>query len=283
MKFAKWDDLTLSGGGFSNPRTRPEPEKVKELAESLLQRGFETPLKVWVSPDKELVIIGGSRRYTAIEYLIDTDQAGELQDKIPYQIFKGTLSEARMEAFFDNLHREDLTSFEMASTIFSLTEEGVDQKEIATRLGKSQSWVSILLTSYKQSGKALKKAWAGNKLPLDTVYKLSSVEDEAAQAAAVDEQLAARAGGSREGAGDATRAAKRAAGKSDCPSKKQVQSYRDLAEGSDDKYVLGMFDALRFVLGEIGVGEFEKPWFKWMDTRQEVANEADGEDELETE
>ena len=137
--------------------------------------------------------------------------------------------------------------------------------------------MSILLTSFKQAGKALKKAWKAGSLPLNTVYDLSSIEDERAQAEAVDTQLAAREGGSREDASEARSAARKAAGKTDRPSMKQVQTYRELAEGARDKYCAGMRDAMRFVLGEIGVGEFEKDWFKWIEKRGEIADEADGE------
>lgn len=282
MKYARYEEFSLSGGGFVNLRSKPEKAKLVELAQDIRARGLEMPLTVWRGGE-ELVIISGSRRYTAIGMLIDNDEAGDLGDKIPYKIFEGTLADARLEAFVSNLHREDLTAFEMASEIYELTENaGLDQKEIAARLRKSQPWVSILLTSYKQSGKALKKAWKSGALPLNTVYDLSSL-DEGDQQAAVDEQLAARAGGGKAEAGKAGRAARVAAGKSDCPSKKQIQSYLELTAGckeGSDTFVAGMRAFGMWVTGQIGVGEFGKPWNKWMATRREVAEEVDGEEFL---
>lgn len=282
-----YKSFQLSGGGYTNRRESADKDKLMELADSILERGLDVPLTAWITKesDKEIkVIISGSRRYTAIGMLLKDgvagDLAGEGKGAIPYYEFFGTLWEARLEAFSLNLHREDLTAFETAGEIFELVESGMDQKDIAEKLCKSQPWVSILYNSYKRSCTPLKKAWQAESLPLDQVYNISSIEDEDEQATATRDALAARAAGTRPAAAEGRRRVKEATGKNDYPTRKQVAEYLALAEGcpTKNKYVAGMRDFAKFVMGEIGVGEFDKPWFDWMETRGDVAEEVDGQE-----
>lgn len=282
IEYAPLTAFQLVGGGYTNRRQEMDQSKIDELADSIQGRGLDVPLTAWeteVDGKQIKVIVSGARRYTALCFLAKDDLAGELEDRCPYKPFKGTLMEARLEAFASNLHREDLTAFEMAGEIFDLTEAGMDQKDIAERLHKSQPWVSILYNSFKRSCKPLRRAWQNEALPLDQVYNLSSIEDAAEQATATKAALAARASGTRAGATEARTHVKSATGKNDYPTRKQVAEYLALAEGcpTKNKYVAGMRDFAKFVMGEIGVGEFDKPWFDWMETRGDVAEDLDNE------
>jgi ParB/RepB/Spo0J family partition protein len=282
VKFIPHDEIRLDGNGFQNPRNRFEKGKLRELAEDIAAReeanpgsGLRNPVTLWETEEdgEEIkVLIAGGRRHAAIALLIEEGRAGTLDGRTPYRAFKGDLTAARLEALADNLHREDLTSFEMAAEMDGLVEGGMAQKEIAAKLNKSNPWVSRILTAYRNSSTKLRKAWRSNSLPLDTVMDIAALPEEK-QEDAVDEQLEMREGGGRKAAGKARKESKQKLNRVERLSAKDLESLLVIAESapSDGRYTHGVKDGLRVAAGVLGVGELAKPWNDFLDKMNKEA------------
>jgi ParB family chromosome partitioning protein len=122
----------------NQPRTRFDPDKLRELAASIKAHGILQPILVKTVGDK-FQIIAGERRWTAAKEAgletvpaILADQADDAQ----------TLEWALIE----NLQREDLNPLDEASGYKRLAELfGHTQEMIAQKVGKNRSTVSNML------------------------------------------------------------------------------------------------------------------------------------------
>lgn len=122
-------------------KIKPSPDNprkhvgdVKELAASLRGQGILVPLLVVAQGDHYL-LVAGSRRLQAAKDIGLTE--------VPV-IVKTMEDKQRLEVMLvENLHREDLTEIEEAETYAKLlTEIGYSQRELAEKVGKSQSHIS---------------------------------------------------------------------------------------------------------------------------------------------
>ncbi|MDG6882837.1 Transcriptional repressor protein korB [Phocoenobacter uteri] len=115
------------------PRTFFDESSLKELAESIKERGVKSPISVRPNPTQAGVYIinHGARRYRAslmankatIPAFIDNDY--DLYDQAT-----------------ENIQRENLTAREIAIVIDRAIKKGLSKSEIAKKLGKSNSYVS---------------------------------------------------------------------------------------------------------------------------------------------
>ncbi len=122
------------------PRRRFADEQIKELAQSLREKGILQPLVV--RPDSEQTgtyeIICGERRWRAA-------QLAQLHD-VPAVVRQFTDQEALEIALVENLQREDLTPLEEAEAYQRLKDEfGHTQEELADGIGKSRSHVANMI------------------------------------------------------------------------------------------------------------------------------------------
>lgn len=158
--------LKLKSTGFENPRrvTGLDEESIRELAEDISARGLLYPILVW--PFDNLVV-GGQRRYRAIQLLIKEGRAGELENAVPIEYYEG--DDIHGVALADGLLREDLSTYEVAEALSKLKSP---QVEIAKRVGKSTAWVSRHLKAWKQAHPELKHAWQAGEVTLDRVLEL---------------------------------------------------------------------------------------------------------------
>ncbi len=124
------------------PRKTFDPESLKELAESIKEFGILEPLIV---TRKEIVtengldvwyeLVAGERRLQAAKMIgLKTVPA----------IVKELSEKAKLEvSIIENIQREDLNPIERAKAFARLMEEfGMTQIEIASRIGKSRSYVA---------------------------------------------------------------------------------------------------------------------------------------------
>lgn len=124
-----------------NARTEFDPEKLKELADSMKQinpttgkpRGILEPLSCKHHPDdpNKLIILGGNRRFRAAG-MADVEEA-------PY-IIKDELDD--FDKFVLNDQREALTPLEVAMFIKARLDDGHKPGEVAKALGRRPSYVS---------------------------------------------------------------------------------------------------------------------------------------------
>ncbi len=137
-----------SGAGFLNieqievgsyqPRQIFSHEKLKELADSIINNGLVQPIIVNDEGDEKYKIIAGERRYRACK------MAG--LNRVPVIIKKLSSKEVLEVALIENIQREELTAIEEAQGYKRLIEDfGYTQGELAENVGKSRSHIANLL------------------------------------------------------------------------------------------------------------------------------------------
>jgi hypothetical protein len=139
--------------------------------------------------------------------------------------------------------------------------------EISKRVHKSKPWVVRNYGAYRNATETLRKSWAANKIPAETVMEIAALPEEE-QEEAVEEQISMRAGGSKKAAGKARNKAKKekkAYDVADRPSIAdvraelevfakafEVEDLEDLPiKKIEDPYAQGVVDALRWVNGNL--------------------------------
>lgn len=130
-----------------NPRQKFDPEKLKELAQSIAERGQKQPIVV--EPYKDgYVLVMGERRLRAAKLL--------RQPTIQAYVRARTNHSGRerfLDALIENDQRADMTRMETARAYQVLRDEfGMTTREISKKIGKSESVISnhLVLTELDQ-------------------------------------------------------------------------------------------------------------------------------------
>lgn len=128
--------VTKIGLSGLNPREGITDESVKELMLSIQEVGIKVPLIIRPSSkdENEYDLVAGERRLTAAKL------AG--LKAVPCIVRPMDDNEFKLTILLENLMRKDLGPVEIAHGLKVLVEQGLKQKDIASMLGKSQSWVS---------------------------------------------------------------------------------------------------------------------------------------------
>jgi ParB family chromosome partitioning protein len=121
----------------SQPRTQFRPELIRELADSIRERGVLQPVLLRPMGDA-YQIVAGERRFLA---------AGEAGfTTIPAIVRPLTDREALLIALIENLQRENLNPMDEARAYYRLaTEYALPHEEIGQRVGKDRSTISNIL------------------------------------------------------------------------------------------------------------------------------------------
>jgi len=131
------------------PRKRFDDERIRELAESIKEKGILEPLVVRKSGDGYELIVG-ERRWRAAQ------KAG-LKD-VPVLLKNVSDREALELTLVENLQREDLGVLEEAEGYRQLIEEfHFTQEELAKRIGKDRTSVTNTLRLLRLPGKVREK------------------------------------------------------------------------------------------------------------------------------
>ena len=131
-------DIDLIAPNPEQPRTHFEPEKLRELSDSIREHGIIQPLVVSIDEDGGYRLIAGERRLQAARL------AG--LETVPVVIREAADSELLELALIENIQRADLNAIEEAMAYRRLIEEyGLTQEEAARRVGKSRVTVSNAL------------------------------------------------------------------------------------------------------------------------------------------
>jgi ParB family chromosome partitioning protein len=136
----------LEPGSFQ-PRGIADPERLKELTDSIRTQGILQPLLLRPHPhlSAKFEIIAGERRWRS---------ATELGlDDVPALIRDLSDSEALAAGLVENLQREDLNALEEAAGYARLIEEfHLTQERLAEAVGKSRSHVANMVRLLKLPG-----------------------------------------------------------------------------------------------------------------------------------
>ena len=131
-------DIDLISPNPEQPRTNFEPEKLRELSDSIMEHGIIQPLIVNRDPDGGFRLIAGERRLQAARL------AG--LNTVPVVIREAADTELLELALIENIQRADLNAIEEAMAYRRLTDEyGLTQEEAARRVGKSRAAVANAL------------------------------------------------------------------------------------------------------------------------------------------
>jgi ParB family chromosome partitioning protein len=147
----------------AQPRTQFDPATIKELADSIRERGVLQPVLLRPSGDG-YQLVAGERRYIA------TREAGFTT--IPAIVRPLTDRESLLIALIENIQRENLNPIDEARAYYRLaTEYGLKHDEIGERVGKDRSTVSNIIRF--------------NNLPVDVQRLLESSKLSAGHARAL--------------------------------------------------------------------------------------------------
>jgi ParB family chromosome partitioning protein len=121
----------------AQPRTQFDPATIKELADSIRERGVLQPVLLRPAADG-YQLVAGERRFLA------TREAGFTT--IPAIVRPLTDRETLLIAIIENVQRENLNPIDEARAYYRLaTEYGLKHEEIGTRVGKDRSTVSNVI------------------------------------------------------------------------------------------------------------------------------------------
>ena len=124
------------------PRRQFNEVQLNELAQSIQVNGLLQPIILRLNEDQKYEIIAGERRFRAVELLN--------WEKIPAIVRDYSNQESAALALIENLQREDLNPIEEAQAYQQLEQmEQLPQKDLARKLGKSQSYVANKLRLLK--------------------------------------------------------------------------------------------------------------------------------------
>jgi ParB family chromosome partitioning protein len=131
-------DIDLIAPNPEQPRTHFEPERLRELADSIRQHGIIQPLIV--TRDKE-----GSYRLVAGERRLQAARLADLE-VVPVVTREAADDEMLELALVENIQRADLNAIEEAQAYRRLIDDhGLTQEETASRVGKSRVTVANAL------------------------------------------------------------------------------------------------------------------------------------------
>ncbi len=119
------------------PRLEFREEDLKELVESVREKGIITPLLVSKS-EEGFRLIAGERRWRAAQ------RAG--QERVPVVVRETTPMESLELALIENIHRKDLNPIEEALAYSRWLEDSqTTQEMLAKKLGKDRSTITNML------------------------------------------------------------------------------------------------------------------------------------------
>lgn len=137
--------LKLLQAGKYQPRTIMADEPLKELADSIRERGVMQPLLVREIENGRYEIIAGERRFRAATL------AG--LDEVPVRVLEADDQAAAAIALIENMQREDLNPLEESRGLSRLINEfSFTHEQAAKAVGKSRSAITNLLRLSQLSG-----------------------------------------------------------------------------------------------------------------------------------
>lgn len=170
------------------PRRDFNPEKLKELAESIREHGIIQPLVVRKSAVRGFDIVAGERRFRAAQQLGLASVPAVVREFSDVQLME--------IAIIENLQREDLNAIEIAEAYQNLMDKcQLTQEQLARRVGQSRSHVANMLRLLQLPSEVRDLVSRGT-LSMGHARALLSINDEKKQAElahkVVEEDLSVR-------------------------------------------------------------------------------------------
>ncbi|SIT50482.1 ParB-like partition protein [Paraburkholderia piptadeniae] len=185
------DALRVRPGFNAAREADPEyPLAVREYAESMKANGFfrHKPLKVSAASDGFLYIADGHTRFAAVQ-LANSEGAG-IESVPVINEMRGTTEEDRIFGLILDNNGRKLTPLGEAMVIKQLLGRGIEEKEIARRLGYSVTTIAKALTLVAAPA-PIREMVASGEVSATTAVK--AIKENGAEAVAVLEEAKATA------------------------------------------------------------------------------------------
>jgi len=129
---------------YEDPYLKKEADrKLRELADSIEEKGLIQPIIVFESSSRFFTIIAGHRRYRAYKLL------GRTSIPCVVEIFTVNQDELSERALAENLQREGLNTYEKAKTIYMLRQKERDIKAIEKITSIKERQIKYYTTAYR--------------------------------------------------------------------------------------------------------------------------------------
>lgn len=157
----------------TQPRKRFEETALKELSDSIREKGVIEPLIVRKDPTGGYELIAGERRWRA------SRMAGLAQ--VPVVVIEATDSDSLELAIIENIQRADLNAIEEAEAYRSLMNAfNLSQDEVAKRVGKERATVANYLRLLKLQPEVKEELIKGS-ITMGHARALLAIESHSAQ------------------------------------------------------------------------------------------------------
>lgn len=155
-------------------------EDIDELAASIKKNTLLQPIGVSEVPNEknQYYVEYGFRRYYAICKI--REQYGDSAfAEIDVVVVTGTAQDLREKNLCENLDRKSLRPHEISEAIKAMVNSGLEQRDIAARLGRPQSWVSYHYKAATKLNVTASKAFEAGDITLEQALYVADVpEDE---------------------------------------------------------------------------------------------------------
>lgn len=168
-----------------NSRTDYDEDYILSLKESIMTSGLLQPIGVTkrahpgpIDDMDQYYVVYGFCRYKAIEKI--REELGEdAFATLDVVLNEGTSDELRERNLKENIDRKNLKPHEISAAIKKMVNAGLEQRDIAARLGRPQSWVSYHYKVETKLGSAAKKAFVAGDLTLEQALNIADVPEDA--------------------------------------------------------------------------------------------------------
>lgn len=252
-----------------NVRSKISKNECSDLMKSIKVSGVKNPLACF-RLNGNIYLVEGERRLSSVRWLAEDEPNNTEFKRVPviFREYGNDEKELIKQALFDNLveniQREDLNGYDLASRLQQMLDHGMTKEQIGKSIGKSITWINESL-NFLKSDEEIKKGVMDGKLTLDEGKKLAKLPKEH-QGIVAKGLIEAKSIGDRESVKKIKKGTKAATSKEgiEAPGKKEIQFYRNAMmttlscvrdkEGANDKskrqIILGaMVTALDWVLG----------------------------------
>lgn len=162
---------------------RKEYTEIDELKQSIMDDGLLQPVGVALkqnagTPESpRYLLVYGFRRYYAITKI--REELGEdAYSSLDVVLNEGNLDDLRVRNLKENIERKSLSTFEISQQVKRLVLAGFEQRDIAARLGRNQSWVSYHYKVATQLTHQAQQALKAGDITLEQALHIADVEED---------------------------------------------------------------------------------------------------------
>lgn len=169
---------------IEDPRNeRKTFENVEGLAVTIKEFGLIEAIAVTPIEGDKYMVTAGHRRYRACKL------AG--LEKIRITVKSGdSETDRRLKSVISNVQREDVAPFEMAQGLASIIEEeGLEQQQLAEKIGKTKDWVSGMLRILSLPAELIDRVGRA-QLSSDSLIRIARLDNAEAQSTLIDDLIA---------------------------------------------------------------------------------------------